>query len=155
MNADKEEEAKMDKNKWKEAMNAKYGASRSMNKDYDTSYPGNRYPYHYMDTDGSLISIRRMTQDELRDGAAQCIAEGLGLGAPKACIHIDQTEDNDPDLVGHAYRPFSDTTIVIVERDYMVAWIHYCEKAFSASRFAEAVEQVEIPIIAAMDDAED
>ena len=143
----------MDKNKWKEAMNAKYGEP-GISIDLNTSYPGKRY-YHYTDSDGSLISIRRMTQDELRDGAAQCIAEGLGLGAPKACIHIDQTEDNDPDLVGHAYRPFSDTTIVIVERDYMVAWIHYCEKAFSASRFAEAVEQVEIPIIAAMDDPGD
>ena len=140
----------MDKNKWKEAMNAKYGASRSMNKDYETSYPGNRYPYHYMDTDGSLIIIRRMTKDELRGGAAQNIAVGLGLGAPKACIHIDQTEDNDPDLYGYAYRDAHGNTIVIVDRDYMVAWIQYPEKAFSASRFAETVEQVEIPIVAAM-----
>lgn len=140
----------MDKNKWKEAMNAKYGASRSMNKDSETSDPRTRWPYLYTDSDGSLISIRRMTQDELRDGAAQCIAEGLVLGAPKACIHIDQTEDNDPDLHGYAYRVPMDTTFVIVERDYMVAQITYKEKAFSASRFAEVVEQVEIPIVEVM-----
>ena len=121
-----------------------------MNKDYDTSYPLNRYPYHYKDTDGSLIIIRRMLQYELRDGAAKCIAEGLGLGAPKASICIDQTEDHDPNLYGYAYRDELDNTIVIVERDYMVAWIEYPEKAFSASRFAEVVEQVEIPIVAAM-----
>ena len=96
-----------------------------MNKDYETSYPGNRYPYHYMDTDGSLISIRRMLQYELRDGAAQCIAEGLGLGAPKAIIRIDQTEDHDPDLYGYA------------------------------SRFVEAVEHLEIPIVAFVDDMEE
>ena len=29
-----------------------------MNKDYETSYPGNRYPYHYEDTDGASITIR-------------------------------------------------------------------------------------------------
>lgn len=141
----------MDESKLKELIKKANQCVRvTMNKDYETSYPGNRYPYHYMDTDGSLISIRRMTQDELRDGAAQCIAEGLGLGAPKASIHIDQTEDNDPDLFGYAYRGEFDTTIVIVERDYMVAQISYKEKAFSASRFAEAVEQVEIPMVAAM-----
>ena len=140
----------MNKNKWKEAMNAKYGVRGSMNEYYDTSYPVNRFPYHYKDTDGSLIIIRRMTQDELRDGAAQRIAEGLGLGAPKASFRIDQAEDNDPDLLGYAYRDAHGNTIVIVERDYMVAWIEYPEKALSASRFAETVEQVEIPMVAAM-----
>lgn len=139
----------MDKNKWKEAMNAKYGASRSMNKDYETSYPGNRYPYHYMDTDGSLISIRRMTQDELRDGAAQVNAERLGLGFPKARIRIDQNED--PDLCGYAYRDWLEIkTTIVVERDYYVALITYDEDEFSVSRFAEKVEKVGISIVEVM-----
>lgn len=141
----------MDKNKWKEAMNAKYGVRGSMNKGLKKGYPRNRYPYHYMDTDGALIDIRLMTPDELREGAAAIIAERLDLGAPKARIRIDQTEDNDPDLYGYAYRDTSGNTHVIVERDYMVAMIQYREKAFSAARFAEAVEQVEIPIVTAMD----
>lgn len=55
-------------------------------------------------------------------------------------------------MYGYAFRDALDNTIVIVERDYMVAWIEYPEKAFSASRFAEAVEQVEIPIVAVMVD---
>lgn len=142
----------MNLNLIKELMNAKHGTHVIVNVDDETSYPGNRWPYLYTDTDGTLIGIRLMTQDELRDGAAQVIAERLGLGSPKAFLRIDQTEDNDPDLVGYAYRAAFDNTIVIVERDYCVAQINYIEKAFSAARFAEAVEQVEIPMVAVMVD---
>lgn len=150
----------MDKNKWKESMNAEYGVRAIMNKgriiiDLRTSYPRNLYPYNPNVTDGDLMFIRFMTQDELREGAAAIIAERYGLGREKARIRIDQTEDHDPDLYGYAFRDALDNTIVIVERDYMVAWVQYKEKAFSATRFAEAVEQVEIPIIAAMGDEED
>lgn len=145
----------MNLNLIKELMNAKHGTHVIVNVDYETSYPGNRFSYHYTDTDGTLVDIRRMTQDELRDGAAQCIAERYGLGPAKARIRIDQTEDNDPDLYGYAFRDTLDNTIVIVERDYMVAMIQYPEKAFSASRFAEAVEQVEIPMVAVMVDEEE
>lgn len=146
----------MDANKWKELMKKANQCVRiTMNKDYETSYPGNRWPYLYTDSDGLLIGIRRMTPDELREGAASVISERLGLDYMKASIRIDQTEDHDPDLYGYAFRDALDTTIVIVERDYMVAQITYQEKAFSASRFAEVVEQVEIPIIAAMGDEED
>ena len=140
----------MDANKLKELMKKANQCVRVIiNKD-----DMNRWPYLYTDSDGSLISIRRMTQDELREGAASVISESLGLDYMKASIRIDQTEDNDPDLYGYAFRAALDTTIVIVERDYMVAQITYKEKAFSASRFAEAVEQVEIPMVAVMVDTD-
>ena len=137
----------MNENKWKEAMNAKYGEP-GISIYLNTSYPGKRY-YRYTDSDGSLITIRRMKQVERRDGAAQVNAERLGLGFPKARIRIDQNED--PDLCGYAYRDWLEiTTTIVVERDYYVALITYDEDEFSVSRFAEKVEKVGISIVEVM-----
>lgn len=135
----------MDENKINQLLDEMQYQFLNMHKDYEAEHLMDHYPYNYTELDGSMITIRRKTQEEWRHGVELCIASMFALESPKSSIRID------PDLFGYAYRDAWDNTIVVVEYGDYVALILYREKAFSASRFAEAVEQVETPILAAMD----
>lgn len=143
----------MDMSKYKEIIKEKHSVRVIMNDGAEKVY--RRYHYYFEDSDGNLFSVRRKTPRELQFGAARVIAEMLGLDYHKADIMINQTEVGQPILFGYAYRDAHGNTIVIVERDKGVAVMSYKENVFSASRFVEAVEHLEIPIVAFVEDVEE